>query len=52
MRIIPAKNGRSIVAILFLTVMLAGPIGAVGGVIISSFGTTFLNFIASAMLLA
>ena len=47
-----AKHGRSTVATFFLAVMVAGPVCALGGVIISSLGVNLVAFITKALLLA
>jgi hypothetical protein len=47
-----AKYGRSIVATFFVAIMVAGPLCALGGVIISSFGVNLVALIARAVFLA
>jgi hypothetical protein len=43
MKTIISKYGHSIVSTLFLALMVAGPLCAVGGVIISSLGASSLS---------
>ena len=50
MKTIIAKHGRSILAGFFLAVMVGGPLCAIGGVIVSSFGTNLVSLIAAILL--
>ena len=51
MKTIIAKYARSIVATLFLAIMIVGPVCAIGGVIISSLGVNLVGLIARAVLM-
>jgi hypothetical protein len=53
MKAIISQRGRSIVVTLFLAVMVAGPLCAAGGVIISSLrANNLVSLIATALFLA
>jgi hypothetical protein len=49
MKTIIAKHAHSIVAAIFLAVMVAGPICALAGVIISSVNVNFARLIGAAL---
>jgi hypothetical protein len=46
-----AKYGSSIVPVFFLAVMVAGPVCALGGIIIASLGVNLAILVAGAVLL-
>ena len=51
MKAIISQRGRSIVVTLFLAVMVAGPVCALGGIIIASLGVNLAILVAGAVLL-